>query len=150
MPMDYKTCRRTFIYLNKVKMAKKTLESLFLITPSPLIERMAKQRLDLLGQFQLQLVSYLMDCSHQLPFNPSERCRGVVFWFAAQKITETVDEEVVIYKMEMADNMMRSECLHLLSDNSIPEKLREVLEAHVNRIAELKPKQKSSTILGGI
>lgn len=137
MPLNYKTCRKIFIYLNKVKMAKRTLEELFLRTPLTPIEQMTRQRLDLLKRFQLDLISFLADCRDQLPFNPTDRCRATVYWFASQKIMETSDLEALEFKMEIGDSMMRSECIHILADDSIPDQLRQLLENHINRIAIL-------------
>lgn len=119
-------------------MAKKTLDELTERASNPTIKKMAKQRLRLLEKFEAELVAFLIDCENDLPFNPSERCRAFVFWFASQKVSEGGDVDHIKRKLEMGDGMMRSECIHILADETIPEKLKKLLEEHLRRISTLE------------
>ncbi len=138
MSMDYKTCGRTIIYLNEVKLAKTTLSELISRTSSPRVEKMAEQRLQLLKQFEAELLSFLIDRENDLPFNLSERCRAIVFWFASQKVSEGGDIDHIKKKLELGDSIMRSECIHILVEPAIPEILKNLLNDHLWRVASLE------------
>ena len=111
MFMDYRTCQRIFLYLDKIRTAKKTLDQLTLRTDSPIIERMAKQRLSILERYEAELTAYMIGQENDLPYVPGSRCRAVVFWFATKRITESADVEDIIHKLHMGDRMMQNECL---------------------------------------
>jgi hypothetical protein len=135
--LNYNSCRRILIYFNKVKMAESTLTTLVSRTSIPVIHFLAKQRILLLKKFVTDLNLFLNGCKSCLPYIPSERCKAVTYWFGSQRLIDASDLAYIKRKIEIGDNLMYSECIHILSDLHIPEKLKNLLENHLFRISSL-------------
>ncbi|MFS4418255.1 hypothetical protein [Maribacter sp. 2307ULW6-5] len=145
MPLDYKTCRKIYIYLNKVKVAKQTLEEFVLRTHEAKTLQMAQERLQILNRFQAQMLTFLMDCGDELPYYPSERCKAVVFWFTSQKLLDASQRDAIAQKMQLADAMMRSEAIFILANASLPKHLHQVINEHIKAVEALKKENESTS-----
>ncbi len=142
--LHYTTARKLLIFLDKIKMAKKTLNDLILPENYFAVHAWVKDRLRLLEALEADLLYFLTEEEQDLPFNPSERCRAVLSWFASQNIPHNVYREQVVHKLAEGEEAMRTECHYILADTLMPQKIKQTLlrfldKTSQNTLAKINP-----------